>query len=160
MAETHLSGRASTTRSILVEGVGRQFPPTQEVYAILNTPENGQFQYLSTDEFPIQGSVSFSTLQAIEVMKQLKNYISFSCISCNLKTLKLQNFSVEVAFRPLSKITFTPSSDGKILSFQPCFPVRSITHSQDTKNHNTRQIHFPVFFDERKIFKKLKNKTK
>ena len=69
MAETHLSGRAATTRPILVEGVGTQFPPTQEVYAILNTPENGQFQYLSTDEFPIHVSVNFSTLRAIEVMK-------------------------------------------------------------------------------------------
>ena len=70
MAETHLSGRAAITRPILVGGVGRQFPPTQEVYAILNTRENaGQFQYLSTDEFPIHGSVSFSTLRAIEVMK-------------------------------------------------------------------------------------------
>lgn len=52
-----------------VEGVGRQIPPTQEVYAILNTPENGQFQYLSTDEFPIHMSASFSTFRAIEVMK-------------------------------------------------------------------------------------------
>ena len=65
MAETYLSGRAATTRPILVEGV----PPTQEVYAIFNTPENGQFEYLSTDEFPIHGSASFSTLRAIEVMK-------------------------------------------------------------------------------------------
>lgn len=69
MAETHLSDRAATTRPILVEGVGRQIPPTQEVYAILNTPENGQFQYLSTDEFPIHMSASFSTFRAIEVMK-------------------------------------------------------------------------------------------
>ena len=69
MAETHLCGRAATTRRILVEGVRRQFPPTQEVYVILNTPENCQFQYLSSVDFPIQGSASFSTLQAIEVMK-------------------------------------------------------------------------------------------
>ena len=69
MAETHLSGRAATMRPILVEGVGRQFPPTQEVYVIFNTPENGQFQYLSTDEFPIPRSASFSIFRAIEVMK-------------------------------------------------------------------------------------------